>query len=55
MKIKKQRIWSQTSGIKHRMIYKEDSQYYIKSKNSKIKIVHIDKDLWKADQKLIKE
>tara|TARA_R110002020_G_scaffold21246_5_gene72033 strand:- start:1354 stop:1515 length:162 start_codon:yes stop_codon:yes gene_type:complete len=48
MKIKRQRIWSKTSGIRHRMIYKENNQYYIKNNNSKIKIVHIDKDLWKG-------
>mgnify|MGYP003135350618 CR=1 FL=1 len=53
MKIKKQRIWSKTKGIRHRMIYKEDNQYYIKSNSSKIKIVHIDNDLWKAETKII--
>ncbi len=51
MKVKRQRIWSKTSGIRHRMIYKEDNQYYIKIGRSKIKIVHIFKDLWKAEKK----
>ena len=47
MKFKKQKIWSKTSGIRHRMVYKENHRYFIKYKDSKIEIIHIERDLWK--------
>ena len=45
-KVKFQRIWSQTRGIWHRMVYRDDNGYYIKRKNERIPITHIEKDLW---------
>ena len=45
-KVKFQRIWSQTRGIWHRMVYRDDNGYYIKRKNERIPIAHIEKDLW---------
>ena len=46
MKLKFQKIWSKSKGIRHRLIYKKDNYYYIKIDNVKIKIDHIYNDIW---------
>lgn len=50
-KVKFQRIWSQSSGIWHRMVYRGANGYYIKRKDKRVPIAHIDKDLWKIKEK----
>ena len=48
VKIKFQRIWSKSNGIRHRMVYRNNKGYYIKSNfKEKLPIVHIGMDLWK--------
>lgn len=49
-KIKFQRIWSKTSGIRHKMIWQDETGYFIKNNLKIIPITHIDKDLWKIKE-----
>ena len=47
-KVKFQRIWSRSSGIRHRMVYKTNKGYCIKSDfKERLPIIHIGMDLWK--------
>lgn len=48
MKLKNQKIYSKTSGIRHKMVYKEQERYFIKYKESKIEVINIERDLWKV-------
>jgi hypothetical protein len=56
-KFKMQRIWSKSSGIRHKMVFTKDSKYFIKvgwfgspRKHQPFdfcELIHIDNDLWK--------
>jgi len=50
-KLRRQRIWSATSGIRHRMVYDYGTKYCIHFNNQFLEVVHIDQDLWKIKQK----
>ena len=47
-KIKRQRIYSKTSGIRHRMVFKNKNRYYILFNHNGIEVEHISKDLWRV-------
>jgi len=49
-KVKFKRIWSRSSGIRHKMIWKGDRGYFIKNNFKTIPIINIDKDLWKIKE-----
>ena len=50
---KRQRIWSKSSGIRHKMVFTKKSKYFIKvdwfgsPSFYFCELIHIDNDLWK--------
>ena len=47
-KYKRQRVYSKTNGMRHRMIYMIDDKSFIKTRTSLIPVEWISKDVWRV-------
>ena len=50
VRFKFQRVWSKSSGMRHRMVYKGsykgDRYYYIRNESRKLRVNYVGNDLW---------